>query len=89
MPTGGAAALIQPLLGIAVLAVGLKIPSLIGGGLAVGNVVGTVTSAAMGAAVGMGTRAVAGLALRGGPAAVPAAASTGPAVPARAQPTLA
>ena len=60
LPTDGAAALIQPLLGIAVLAVGLKIPSLIGGGLAGGNVVGTVTSAATGAAVGMGTRAVAG-----------------------------
>jgi hypothetical protein len=32
LPTGGAAALIQPLLGIAVLAVGLKIPGLMGGG---------------------------------------------------------
>jgi hypothetical protein len=65
----------------------LKITRLIGGGLAGVNVIGTVTIAATGAAVGMGTRAVAGLALRGR-AAAPAAASTGSAVPARAQPSL-
>jgi hypothetical protein len=66
LPNNGAAALFQPLLRIAVLAVGLKIPGLIGGALAGGNVLGTVTGAATGAAVGMGTRAVSGLALRGG-----------------------
>src|SRR5947207_14676605 len=75
LPTNGAAALLQPLLGIAVLAVGLKIPGLMGGALAGGNVVSTVAGAAAGAAVGMGTRALAGAALRGGGAASPPAAS--------------
>jgi hypothetical protein len=88
LPTNGAAALLQPLLGIAVLAVGLKIPGLMGGALAGGNVMGTVTSAATGAAVGMGTRAMAGLALRGGRAAAPVAASTGTATFAPAQLSL-
>jgi hypothetical protein len=90
LPTNGAAALLQPLLGIAVLAVGLKIPGLMGGALAGGNMVGTVTSAATGAAAGMGTRAMAGLALRGGGAAArpPAAAFTGPAASAAAQMSL-
>ncbi|MBV9354305.1 MAG: hypothetical protein JO023_02140, partial [Chloroflexi bacterium] len=73
LPTGGAAALIQPLLGIAVLAVGLKIPSLMGGALAGGNLIGTITGAAAGAAVGMGSRGLLGLALGAGRAAAPAA----------------
>jgi hypothetical protein len=81
LPTNGAAALIQPLLGIAVLAVGLKIPGLMGGALAGGNVVGTVAGAAKGAAVGMGTRTLAGFALRGGGAAAGAVASSRAAAP--------
>jgi hypothetical protein len=88
LPTNGAAALIQPLLGIAVLAVGLKIPGLMGGALAGGNMVGTVTSAATGAAAGMGTRALAGLALRGGAAAAQASASMRPSAPAPPQISL-
>jgi hypothetical protein len=88
LPTGGVSALLQPLLGIAVLAVGLKIPGLMGGALAGGNLAGTVTGAATGAAVGMGTRALAGLALGGGRAAAPAAVSTGPVAPAPAQLSL-
>jgi Conjugal transfer protein TrbL len=52
LSTNSTAALIQPLLGIAVLAVGLKIPGLMGGALAGGSVVGTVAGAATGAAVG-------------------------------------
>jgi hypothetical protein len=88
LPTNGAAALLQPLLGIAVLAVGLKIPGLMGGALAGGNVVSTVAGVATGAAVGMGTRALTGLALRGGGAAAPAAASTRPGAPAASQVSL-
>ena len=88
LPTNGAAALLQPLLGIAVLAVGLKIPSLMGGGLAGGNVVGTVAGAAAGAATGMSTRALAGVAMRGGGPAAPAAASSGSSAPAAAQMSL-
>jgi hypothetical protein len=57
----GAAGLLQPLLGIAVLALALKIPGLMGGGAAGGNIVasliGTAASAAVGAGVGMGVRA--------------------------------
>jgi len=88
LPTNGAAALIQPLLGIAVLAVGLKIPGLMGGALAGGNVVSTVAGAATGAAVGMGTRTLAGLAMRGGGAAAPPAASTAPSAPPAGQMSL-
>jgi hypothetical protein len=88
LPTNGAAALIQPLLGIAVLAVGLKIPGLMGGALAGGNVVSNVAGAATGAAVGTGTRTLASLALAGRRAAAPAAASTGPSAPDPAQISL-
>jgi hypothetical protein len=77
LPTNGAAALIQPLLGSAALAVGLRIPGLMGGALAGGNVVGTVAGTASGAAVGMGTRALAGAALRGGGAVAGGASATG------------
>jgi hypothetical protein len=60
LPSGGSG-LLQPLLGIAVLAIGLKIPGLMGGGHAGGNVVGSALGAATGAVVGGGaSRAVSG-----------------------------
>ena len=81
LPTNGAAALLQPLLGIAVLAVGLKIPGLMGGALAGGNVVGRVvgmaSSAAVGAGVAAGVRSFSGAA--GGGSAAVARAATPPA----------
>jgi hypothetical protein len=59
------AALLQPLLGIAILALVLKIPSLVGGGAADGNVVsgllGTAAGAAVGTTVGVGVRAALGV----------------------------
>jgi hypothetical protein len=60
-----AAGLLQPLLGIAVLALALKVPGLMGGGAAGGNVVtsmlGTAAGAAIGSAVGVGVRAALGV----------------------------
>jgi hypothetical protein len=64
LPPLSAAGLLQPLLGIAVLALALKIPSLMGGGAAGGNVVsslfGTAAGAAVGTGVGVGVRAALG-----------------------------
>ncbi len=67
-PPGTAAGLIQPLLGIAVLALVLKIPGLMRGGAAGGNFVGSLLGTAVGAAVGGGTSRLIGasLAARGG-----------------------
>jgi len=66
-PLSGAG-LVQPLLGIAVLALALKIPSLMGGGAAGGNIVaslvGTAAGAAMGTGVGVGVRAALGAGAR-------------------------
>jgi hypothetical protein len=62
------AGLLPPLLGIAVLALALKVPSLMGGGAAGGNVVaslvGTAASAAVGSGVGVGVRAALGAGTR-------------------------
>ena len=67
-PPGTAAGLIQPLLGIAVLALVLKIPGLMRGGAAGGNFVGSLLGTAVGAVVGGGTSRLIGasLAARGG-----------------------
>src|SRR5215211_5358057 len=59
-PPGTAAGLIQPLLGIAVLALVLKIPGLMRGGAAGGNFVGSLVGTAVGAAVGGGASRLAG-----------------------------
>ena len=63
-----AAGLLQPLLGIAVLALALKIPSLMGGGAAGGNVItsllGTAAGAAIGTGIGVGVRAALGVGTR-------------------------
>jgi hypothetical protein len=68
LPPLSAAGLLQPLLGIAVLALALKIPSLMGGGAAGGNVVssllGTAAGAAVGTSVGVGVRATLGVGSR-------------------------
>ena len=60
-----AAGLLQPLLGIAVLALALKVPGLMGGGAAGGNVVsnlvGTAAAAAVATGVGVGVRAALGV----------------------------
>ncbi len=60
-----AAGLLQPLLGIAVLALALKVPGLMGGGAAGGNVVsnlvGTAAAAAVGTGVGVGVRTALGV----------------------------
>jgi hypothetical protein len=65
LPPLSAAGLLQPMLGIAVLALALKIPSLMGGGAAGGNVVsslvGTAAGAAVGTGVGVGVRAAFGV----------------------------
>jgi hypothetical protein len=65
LPPLSAAGLLQPLLGIAVLALALKIPSLMGGGAAGGSVVssllGTAAGAAVGSGVGVGVRAALGV----------------------------
>jgi hypothetical protein len=50
----GPVGLLQPLLGIAVLALALKIPGLVGGGAAGGNIVMSLVDTAVGAAVGAG-----------------------------------
>jgi hypothetical protein len=64
LPSLSVAGLLQPLLGIAVLALALKIPSLMGGGAAGGNIVasllGTAAGAAVGSGVGVGVRAALG-----------------------------
>jgi hypothetical protein len=75
LPTGGASALFQPLLGIAVLAVGLKIPGLMGGGLAGGNLVGDVLGMAGSAAMGAGVSRSVGRAFVGGRAGASGAAA--------------
>jgi hypothetical protein len=54
MPPGTASGLIQPLLGIAVLAVVLKIPGLMRGGGGGGGIVGGLVGSAAGAVVGSG-----------------------------------
>jgi hypothetical protein len=59
-PRGTAAGLIQPLLGIAVLALVLKIPGLMRGGAAGGNFVGSLVGTAVGAAVGSGASRLVG-----------------------------
>jgi len=68
LPPLSAAGLLQPLLGIAVLALVLKIPSLMGGGAAGGNIVasliGTAAGAAVGGGVGVGVRAALGAGTR-------------------------
>jgi len=60
-----ASGLLQPLLGIAVLALALKVPSLMGSGAAGGNVVAnlvwTAANAVVGTGVGTGTRAALGV----------------------------
>src|SRR5207245_2871533 len=62
------AGLLQPLLGIATLALALKVPSLMGGGAAGGNIVtnlmGTAAGAVVGAGAGIGARAVLGVGTR-------------------------
>src|SRR5260370_21498515 len=57
-PMRAAGVLIQPLLGIAVLALALKDPSLMGGGAAGGNVISSLLGTVVGAAVGIGVGAV-------------------------------
>ena len=52
MPTTTAAGLIQPLLGIAVLALELKVPGLMRGGGAGGNLIGSLLGTAAGAIIG-------------------------------------
>ena len=63
-----AAGLLQPLVGIAVLALALKVPGLMGGGAASGNpvtgVLGTAAGAAIGAGVGVAVRAALGVGTR-------------------------
>jgi hypothetical protein len=61
LPPLTAAGLLQPLLGIAVLALVLKIPALMGGGGAGGNIVASLVGTAAGVAVGSGV----GVAVRG------------------------
>jgi hypothetical protein len=68
-PLSGAGVL-QPLLGIATLALALKIPSLMGGGGGGGNIVtglvGTAAGAAVASGVGVGVRAAIGAGARAG-----------------------
>ena len=68
LPPLSAAGLLQPLLGIAVLALTLKVPSLMGGGAAGGNIVtnlmGTAAGAVVGAGAGIGARAALGVGTR-------------------------
>ena len=66
LPQLSVGGLLQPLLGIAVLALVLKIPSLMGGGAAGGNIVASLVGTAAGAAVGSGVgRGCAGRTRRG------------------------
>ncbi len=68
LPPLSAAGLLQPLLGIATLTLALKIPGLMRGGAAGGNIVmnllGTAAGAAVGAGAGMGVRAALGVGTR-------------------------
>ena len=68
LPPLTAAGLVQPLLGIAVLALALKVPGLMSGGAAGGNVVanlfGTAAGAVVGAGAGIGARAALGVGTR-------------------------
>jgi len=66
LPPPSAAGLLQPLLGIAVLALALKIPGLVGGGAAGGNIVMKLLGAAVGAGSGIGVRAALGAGTRAG-----------------------
>ena len=81
MPDGTAAGLIQPLLGIAVLAVALKIPGLMRGGGGGGTLVGSLVGTATGAVVGSGASRLAAGALGGGRAMGGAAGAAGAARP--------
>ena len=71
LPPLSAAGLLQPLLGIAVVALTLKIPRLMGGGGAGGTIVssllGTAASAAVGTGVGVGVRGMMGVGARSAP----------------------
>ena len=68
LPPLSAAGLLQPMLGIAVLALALKIPGLMGGGAGGGTIVssliGSAAGAAVGAGVGVGVRAALGAGTR-------------------------
>jgi hypothetical protein len=68
LPPLSAAGLLQPLLGIATLALALKVPSLMGGGAEGGNLVtnliGTAAGAVVAAGAGIGTRAALGVGTR-------------------------
>jgi hypothetical protein len=68
LPPLSAAGLLQPMLGIAVLALALKIPGLMGGGAGGGTIVssliGSAAGAAVGAGVGVGVRAALGAGAR-------------------------
>jgi hypothetical protein len=83
MPPATASGLIQPLLGIAVLAVVLKIPGLMRGGGGGGNLIGSLIGTATGAIVGGGASRLA----VGAFGAARAASSAG--VSSAARPTLA
>jgi hypothetical protein len=73
IPPSTAAGLVQPLLGIAVLALALKIPGLMRGGGGGGTLVSSLIGTATGALVGTGASRLALGALGGGARAVPAA----------------
>jgi len=68
LPPVTAAGLLQPLLGIAVLALALKVPGLMSGGAAggtiVANLMGTAAGAVVGAGAGIGARAALGVGTR-------------------------
>ena len=70
LPPLSAAGLLQPLLGIAVLALAFKIPGLMGGGAAggtvVANLLGTAAGSVVGSGVGVATRAALGAGARRG-----------------------
>jgi len=84
MPPATGAGLIQPLLGIAVLAVVLKIPGLMRGGGGGGTLVGSLLGSAAGAVVGGGAGRLALGALGGRTAAGSAAGAAGSTRPAAA-----
>jgi len=60
MANGPAAALLQPLLGVGIVWLTLKVPSLMRGAGAGGNFAGSLVGSATGAAIGMGVRAALG-----------------------------
>jgi hypothetical protein len=77
MPPLGAAGLVQPLLGIAVLGLVLKIPGLMRGGAGGGTMVSSLVGTAAGAIVGSGTsRLVVGAVASAGARATAASATT-------------